>query len=51
MTLSDEERKAKQKEYDSRPEVKAKRKEYRIRPEVKTSRFKMNDKEKMNRNG
>jgi len=35
MVLSDEERKAKKREYGLRPEVKAQQKEYRTRPEVK----------------
>ena len=38
MSQTDEERKAKSKEYESRPEVKAKRKEYESRPEVKAKR-------------
>ena len=35
MAQSEEERKAKKREYNSRPEVKAKKREYHRRPEVK----------------
>ena len=38
MSQTDEERKAKKKEYESRPEVKAKRKKYYSRPENKAKR-------------
>ena len=38
MVLTDEERKAKKREYNSKPEVKTKAKEYRKKPEVKAKR-------------
>jgi hypothetical protein len=41
MVQTDEERKAKKKEYQSRPEVRAKRKEYASRPEVRARRIEL----------